>query len=42
MPHWVVGSISLNGRRHNANFGAFRRCNYPIYDEVCFWDEKVG
>ncbi|KAI6190970.1 Lipoma HMGIC fusion partner-like protein [Aphelenchoides bicaudatus] len=33
VPHWIVGSISLNGRRHTAYFGGFRRCNYPIFDE---------
>ncbi|KAH7720696.1 lipoma HMGIC fusion partner [Aphelenchoides avenae] len=34
MPIWIVGSISLGGRKHPVYFGSFRRCNYPVFNET--------
>uniref|UniRef100_A0A915EKY5 Uncharacterized protein n=1 Tax=Ditylenchus dipsaci TaxID=166011 RepID=A0A915EKY5_9BILA len=32
LPYWIVGSISLNGKKTTVYFGSFRRCNYPVFD----------
>ncbi|KAI1717604.1 lipoma HMGIC fusion partner-like protein [Ditylenchus destructor] len=34
LPYWLVGAISLNGKRNIVYFGAFRRCNYPVFDQI--------
>ncbi|VDK19356.1 unnamed protein product [Anisakis simplex] len=35
-PSWLIGTISVDGRRVYTYFGSFRRCNYPVYDKVSF------
>ncbi|KHN85119.1 Lipoma HMGIC fusion partner -like protein [Toxocara canis] len=32
IPAWLIGTISVEGRRVYTYFGSFRRCNYPVYD----------
>ncbi|GMR30475.1 hypothetical protein PMAYCL1PPCAC_00670 [Pristionchus mayeri] len=34
VPEWLIGTVSANGRTVVAFFGAYKRCNYPIYDEA--------
>ncbi|GMT31804.1 hypothetical protein PFISCL1PPCAC_23101, partial [Pristionchus fissidentatus] len=33
IPEWLIGTVSANGKTVVAFFGAYKRCNYPIYDE---------
>ncbi|KAF8385033.1 lhfp-4 [Pristionchus pacificus] len=33
IPEWLIGSVSANGKTVLAFFGAYKRCNYPIFDE---------
>ncbi|CAD5228905.1 unnamed protein product [Bursaphelenchus okinawaensis] len=33
VPHWIIGQISLNGRFYTVYLSAFRRCNFPVFDQ---------
>ncbi|GMT05363.1 hypothetical protein PENTCL1PPCAC_27537, partial [Pristionchus entomophagus] len=33
IPEWLIGTVSANGKTVIAFFGAYKRCNYPIFDE---------
>lgn len=39
MPYWILGVLELNGKKNIVYFGSFRRCNYPVFDEVSFVDD---